>query len=62
MDNENITNMIGAIATGDLSKAKVDFTNAIQDKIASTLETKRVEVAGSMFNGASDENIQTDAE
>ena len=62
MSNEAINNMISAVAGGQSAEAQGYFQDAMNAKIMDAIEAKRIEVAQSMVQGNSDENIQTDDE
>ena len=57
MSNENIENMIAAVAGGQTAEANDYFRAALNDKIASSMEARRVEVAQSMVQGTRDEDV-----
>ena len=46
-----VANFIDALQKGKNSEAGDMFKDALRDKVASALDTKRVEVAKSIFNG-----------
>ena len=49
--SEKIQNFIDKLATGDNAGAGEAFKDALRDKVANALDTRRVEVAKSIFNG-----------
>jgi len=63
--NENVQNLINAIADGDAVGTEVAFNAALADKISARLDTMRQEVAQTMFasqQAVVEEEIDLDAE
>lgn len=48
--NDNVQNLINAIAEGDAVGTEVSFNAAMADKISARLDTMRQEYAQTMFN------------
>lgn len=61
-DEEPITNLVDQIAGDDLVGAEGSFQNIIQDKIASALDSKKVEIANSVYNGIDVNDAEIDPE
>ena len=57
-----ITNLVDQIAGDDLVGAEGSFQNIIQDKIASALDSKKVEIANSVYNGIDVNDAEIDPE
>mgnify|MGYP001400788954 FL=1 len=61
-DEEPITNLVDQITGDDLVGAEGSFQNIIQDKIASALDSKKVEIANSVYNGIDVNDAEIDPE
>ena len=61
-DEEPITNLVDQITGDDLVGAEGSFQNIIQDKIASALDNKKVEIANSVYNGIDVNDAEIDPE
>jgi len=62
--SENIRSMIDALADKDFSSAKTAFDSILSDKMNDALETRRIEIASSLYDGsdASEEEINDSEE
>ena len=61
-DEEPVKELIDQITGDDLVGAEGSFQNIIQDKIASALDSKKVEIANSVYNGIDVNDAEIDPE
>ena len=54
MSNENITNMVDSLTSGDNVAAQAAFKGALTDKIGDALDNKRQSVANDWLNAGDD--------
>jgi hypothetical protein len=52
--SEHVKNLIDVIANGDLAAAKTEFEAALADKMSDALDSRRIEIANSIYNTAND--------
>lgn len=48
--SDHVKNLIDVIATGDLVAAKAEFEAALSDKMTDALDSRRIEIANSIYN------------
>jgi len=62
--SEHIRGIIDALADKDYTSAKSAFDFAVADKMSDALETRRIEIASSLYDGsgASEEEISDSEE
>lgn len=55
-----IEDMIDNIAAGELNQANNTFNNLVQDRVNQAVDQEKIAVAGTMFNGTSEEQLELD--
>jgi hypothetical protein len=57
MMSENIRKFVDDLSTGNNADAGEAFKDALRDKVATSLDQARVDIAGKIFNGVEPENF-----
>lgn len=60
--SEHIRGLIDALADKDYTTAKSEFDSALADKMTDALDTRRIDIASSIYDNGSAEDESIDSE